>query len=104
MTTTNISDLWRERQAAIAEFEVNDDEAPPSRGPPGCATSLRMKRSRGAAHHYRGARGTDGLLEAAIQTGHCEDAELAASIAEQLEKLAPVAGQWNGGTHDLHRR
>ena len=28
MTTTNISDLWGERQAAIAEFEVTDDEAP----------------------------------------------------------------------------
>ena len=28
MTTTNISDLWGERQAAIAEFEVTDNEDP----------------------------------------------------------------------------
>ena len=28
MTTINISDLWRERQAAIAQFEVTDDEDP----------------------------------------------------------------------------
>jgi hypothetical protein len=26
MTTTDVSDLWRERQAAMAEFDANDDE------------------------------------------------------------------------------
>ena len=91
MTTTNISDLWRERQAAIAEFEVNDDEDP--------VEGTAWMRYMAADEAIRAARPITiaglavqmRLLEASIQTGHREDAELAASIAEQLEKLAPVA-------------
>ena len=92
MTTTNISGLWGERRAAIAEFEVNDDEDP--------VEGTAWMRYIAADEAIRAARPITiaglavqmRLLEASIQTGHREDdAELAASIAEQLEKLAPAA-------------
>ena len=92
MTTTNISDLWRERQAAIAQCEVTDDEDP--------VEGTAWTRYIAADEAIRAARPITiaglavqmRLLEASIQTGHREDdAELAASIAEQLEKLAPAA-------------
>jgi hypothetical protein len=89
MTTTNISDPWRERRAAIAEFEVTDDEHPVMDRLD--ATSPRMKRSarRGPSLSLPAVQMR--LLEASIQTGHREDERTAASIAEQLEKLAPAA-------------
>ena len=91
MTTINISDLWRERQAAIAQCEVTDDEDP--------VEGTAWTRHIAADEAIRAARPITiaglavqmRLLEASIQTGHREDAELAASIAEQLEKLAPAA-------------